>query len=293
MKVRIGLSFASVRGPQLPSLVDKVASCAVDSLWFSEQLTTPSIEPMTGMAYALARTDRLKVGAGLAVLPGRNPVLFAKQLASLSSLAPRRVLPVVGVRPYRRSEWDAFPVPAGLRGAVFDEALLLLRRLLSEPNVTFQGEFFTVREFGLGELPASPLDIWLGGASPAALRRIARLGDGWLGGMITPEEAAAGIEIINEEADLAGRRIDPEHFGLMLQMSLDGLAPSQVEALRAYRPDVDPAELMPVGWDAARDAIEDFVKVGISKFVVYPAVPPASAGLFVDAFARELMPLQT
>jgi len=80
------------------------------------------VAPSTGMTYALARTARLKVGMGVSVLPGRHPVLVAKQLATLAGLAPGRVLPVFGLRPARSAERDLFPVPPGQRGAVFDES---------------------------------------------------------------------------------------------------------------------------------------------------------------------------
>ena len=78
------------------------------------------------MAYALSRTTSLKVGTGVAVLPGRSPILVAKQLVSLARLAPKRVLPVFGLSPARPSERVAFPVPKGQRGAVFDESLELV-----------------------------------------------------------------------------------------------------------------------------------------------------------------------
>ena len=102
------------------------------------------------MTYALARTSRLKVGTGVAVLPGRHPVLVAKQLATLAGLAPRRVLPVFGLKPARPAELAAFPVPPGRRAAVFDESLTLIRLLLSQENVTFQGEFFAVEDASVG-----------------------------------------------------------------------------------------------------------------------------------------------
>src|SRR5258708_2435586 len=93
-------------------------------------------EPLIGMAHALSRTERLKVGTGVSVLPGRHPVLVAKQLASLAGLAPGRVLPVFGLRPARRNERDLFPVPAGQMAAVFDESLELLRLLLRHDTVS-------------------------------------------------------------------------------------------------------------------------------------------------------------
>src|SRR5271156_3305825 len=160
MKVRIGVSLGSAGGPdQFVAAVDLLEQAGVDSLWLPENVYSPLVEPFTGMAFALSRTSRLKVGTGISVLPGRNPVLVAKQLASLAGLAPGRVLPVFGLQPAQPAERDLFEVPPGRRAAVFDEALTLIRRLLTEETVTFEGQFFTVTGAHIGPLPAKPLDI--------------------------------------------------------------------------------------------------------------------------------------
>jgi probable F420-dependent oxidoreductase len=293
MKVRIGVGFAGVAGEGLSGLVKRVGQLGIDSLWLSEQLSSTSVDPMMGMAWALARTNRLKVGTGVAVLPGRNPAVFAKQLASLAALAPGRVLPVVGLGPARAAERSAFPVPPGRRGDVFDEALTVVRRLLTEDAVTHHGEFFQLDGIGIGERPARPLDLWLGGAAPAALRRIGRLGDGWLASLVTPAEAAAAIEVINATAAEAGREVDQEHFGVSLRVAFAEPPAAQLDAIRLRRPDADPGVLIPVGWDAARAVIADYVAAGVTKFVVYPMVRPDALPGFLDAFPAELMPLQT
>src|SRR5579862_165352 len=164
MKVRIGISLGPAGIPgQFADAVDQLEQAGVDSLWLSELVYSPLVDPFTGMAFALSRTRQLKVGTGVSVLPGRHPVLVAKQLASLAGLAPRRVLPVFGLRPAQDHERDLFPVPDGQRAAVFDESLTLLRRLLREERVSFEGEFFTVKDASIRPLPATPLDIWLGG----------------------------------------------------------------------------------------------------------------------------------
>src|SRR6202012_5974192 len=133
--------------------VGRLEETGVDSLWISELVFWPRVEPFIGMAHALARTSRLKVGTGVAILPGRHPVLVAKQLASLAALAPGRVLPAFGLQPARADERVLFPVPAGRRGAVFDESLELLRLLLREESVSFTGQYFTVEGARFGALP--------------------------------------------------------------------------------------------------------------------------------------------
>src|SRR5229473_8159162 len=217
MKVRIGVSLGAAGVPaQFSAAVDHLEAAGVDSLWLPEMVYGSLVDPFIGMAHALARTSQLKVGTGVAVLPGRHPVLVAKQLASLAGLAPRRILPVFGLRPARPGELALFPVPAGRRGAVFDESLELLRLLLRQESVSFRGEFFAVEGASIGPRPAKPLDIWLGGSAPGALRRTGRLGDGWLASLLTPEEAAAGREAIQEAAAAAGREVEPDHFGMSL-----------------------------------------------------------------------------
>jgi probable F420-dependent oxidoreductase len=294
MKVRIGVSLgpAGVSG-QFAAAVDLLEQEGVDSLWLPENVYSPSVEPFTGMAFALSRTRRLKAGSGISVLPGRHPVLVAKQLASLAGLAPARVLPVFGLQPAQPAERLLFPVPDTKRAAVFDESLTLLRLLLTTESVTFHGEFFTVTEAKIGRPPAKPLDIWLGGSAPGGLRRVGRLADGWLGSLLTPAEAQQAVATINQAAADAGRHVDDDHFGLSLPVALDGSIPdAQIAAIRRRRPDTDPRLLVADGWDGAQRMIEQYVEAGLSKFVVRPAARFEPFGDFVDGFVKKLKPLQ-
>ena len=294
MKVRIGIALGAAAGPDgFAAAVDRLEEIGVDSLWLSEMVFGSMVEPLVGMTHALARTARLKVGTGVSVLPGRNPVLVAKQLASLAGLAPRRVLPVFGLQPARKRERALFPVPAGRRGAVFDESLELLRLLLCHEKVSFAGEFFVVEDAGVGPLPAEPLDIWLGGSAPGALRRVGRLGDGWLASFVTPEEARAGREAIQAAAAAAGREVDPEHFGISLAVAPNGLPAELISVVLQRRPDADPARLAASSWDDARRLVDEYVSAGISKFVIRPAAATLPQEEFIAGFASELMPLQT
>jgi probable F420-dependent oxidoreductase len=293
VKIRIGIGLGGAGGPDgFADAVDRLENAGIDSLWLPEMVYGQLVEPFIGMAHAVSRTSRLKVGSGLSVLPGRHPVLVAKQLVSLAALAPGRVLPVFGLRPARPSELALFVVPPGRRGAVFDESLALLRLLLRQEGVSLRGEFFSVEDASIGPLPAKPLDIWLGGSGAGALRRVGRLGDGWLASLLTPAEAAAGRQAIQESAEAAGREVDPDHFGLSLAVATDGVPAELMEAVRQRRPDTDPATLVAASWDDARRLIEAYVAAGISKFVIRPAATPASVGLFVEHFAREMLPLQ-
>jgi probable F420-dependent oxidoreductase len=300
MKVRIGVSLGPAGTPEaFADAVDLLEQAGVDSLWLPENVYSPLVEPFTGLAFALSRTRRLKAGSGISVLPGRNPVLVAKQLASLAGLAPGRVLPVFGLLPANPAERALFPVPDGKLAAVFDESLELLRLLLTAEKVTFDGEFFTVSDATVGSLPAKPLDIWLGGSAPAGLRRVGRLADGWLGSLLTPAEAGAAVGVIQDAAAEARREVEPDHFGLSLPVVLagngpgneHGIPPALLASIQRRRPDTDPAALVAAGWDGARRMIGQYVEAGLSKFVVRPATP-GPFGPFMDGFVRELIPLQ-
>jgi probable F420-dependent oxidoreductase len=292
MKVRIGISLGPYATPEgLAAAIGPLETAGVDSLWLSEVVYGDLVEPLIGMTHVLARTTRLKVGTGVAVLPGRHPVLVAKELASLAALAPRRVLPVFGLRPARGPEIVAFPVP-GSRAAVFDESLELLRLLLTQQSVSYSGRFFTVTEASVGPQPVKPLDIWLGGSAPEGLRRVGRFGDGWLGSFLTPAEAGAARRQIEDAADAAGREIESDHYGISL--AVGEVTPEFARSVERRRPGVDPASLLPRTWAELRARIEAYVDVGLSKFVVRAAAPAAAGSLqrFIDDFVAEMLPLQ-
>lgn len=293
MKIRFGVGLGADRGPdQLAEIVDHLEDAHVDSLWFSELVYSDLVDPIVGMAFTLARTTRMKVGTSVAVLPGRHPVLVAKQLASLAALAPKRVLPVFGLRSALPVERDLFVVPDGKRAAVFDESLRLLRIALREDNVDFAGDFFTVRGVRVLPKPQPPLDIWIGGATEAAFRRIGALGDGWLGSFLTPSEAGQARRAIISAADEAGREIEPDHYGINLAVG-DGDLPAPVlAAIRKRRPDLDPAELVAADWPTLHRRLDEYIAAGLTKFVIRPA-GGADTEKFLETFVSELTPRQT
>jgi probable F420-dependent oxidoreductase len=292
VKIRFGVGLGADTGPdQLADIVDHLETSGVDSLWFSELVYTPAVDPMVGMAYALARTTRLKVGTSVVVLPGRHPVLVAKQLASLAALAPKRVLPVFGLRSAIPAEREVFVVPDGERAAVFDESLRVLRSALVDDSATHAGRYFTVSAAAITPRPVPPLDIWLGGSAPAAFRRIGTLGDGWLGSFLTPAEARAGREAIERAAAQAGRQIEPDHFGISLAVvdGADGeISAELAAAARRRRPELDPGELIAADWDQLHRQLDAYIDAGLTKFVMRPAGRARLDG-FIDRFVTELV----
>jgi len=301
VKVRIGIGSVPLAGgpgpgPELVELVDELEARRIDSLWLADQASAPGIDPLVGMGFAVSRTRQLKAGTGVVVLPGRNPALVAAQLASLTALAPRRILPAFGVRSALAAERQLFPAPDGDRAALFDEALTVVRRLLSEQSVTHHGRFFHLDDASVAPLPPRPPDIWLGGRVPAALRRVGRLADGWLGSFVTPREAGAARAAIERAAAEAGREIEDDHYGTNIAVALPDASEAEVAAARERaarrRPDLDPAVAVPHGWAEARELVRRFVDEGITKFVVRPATPVTAWAGFLDRFADELRPVE-
>ena len=234
MKIRFGISLgANTPHDQLAGIIDHLESSGVDSLWFSELVYSPAVDPVVGMAYALARTEQLKVGTSVAVLPGRHPVLVAKQLASLAAIAPKRVLPVFGLRSAIPAEREVFTVPDGERAAVFDESLRVLRAALVDESASYSGRYFTVTAAAVMPRPTPPLDIWLGGSAPAAFRRIGTLADGWLGSFLTPDRGTGGPRGDRAGGREAGRQIEPDHYGISLAVADGELAGGVGRAVRA------------------------------------------------------------
>ncbi|MDL5160232.1 TIGR03854 family LLM class F420-dependent oxidoreductase [Actinomycetospora termitidis] len=300
MSVRLGIGAGPSRDDPAAATLELVDGCerrGIDSVWFPDRIAAPAVEPLIALGWAAGRTEHLKLGTGVVVLPGRNPAVVAHQLASLASLAPRRILPVFGLQPATPAERTMYPVDGG-RAAVFEEALTVVRRLLSEPVVTHHGRFFDLDEAVVEPRPVKPLDLWLGGLVPAALQRVGRLADGWLASFVTPTEAAAARRTIAEAADAAGRQVEDDHYGTNLLVLPDGASADDLSRARSSsahrRPDAeDPSRLVAADWTEARRLVGEFVEGGITKFVVRPAVAPRSWDEFLDGFAAELAPLQT
>src|SRR5499433_261624 len=283
MKIRIGVGAAGAAAnpDALAELVESIDEFAFDSLWLSEVLTGPVIDPVVGLAWAGASHPRVKLGT-TTLLPGRNVVRLAKQLASLDVLCRGRLLVTLVPGLTYAPERDAIGVEPKRRGVVIDEALPLLRRLWAGETVSYEGAVGSFRDVKLSPVPVQqPLEVWLGGTVPAALERCGRLSDGWLPSLCTPEEAAAK----------AGRTISPEHFGVSIGYATRPIDPATARTMAARRP--RSLELTPIGLPALRAAIERFIAVGFSKFVVRPVAAPASWRAELEALASAVADLQT
>jgi probable F420-dependent oxidoreductase len=301
MKVRVGygLGVAGLhRDDAFGEFVDALERHGFDSLWLSERLTGDAPDPLVGLAYAAGRSTRLKFGTSVLVVPGRNPIVLAKALASLDRLSNGRLLPAFGLGVADPAEQQGFGVARGERAAWFDEVVPLLRRLWLEDEVDHDGPRFHYERVRVRPKPVqTPPDVWLGGIAPSELRRVGRLGDGWLPSFVTPADVAAGRVQIEKAAAEAGRAIDAEHWGVLVPYVADGAGSGVPDAfisrVAARRPGVDPADLVPVGLEHVVAHLRRFVDEGFSKFVLIPLVEPASWDEELRVLASNVLPLET
>lgn len=169
--------------PPLLAGAELAEELGFDSGWVGDHLSfhPPVLDALVALAAVAARTERLVLGTGVLLLPMRQAVWTAKQLATVAALAPDRLLLGVGVGGENRAEFEAVGVPVEERGRRLDEGLEIVTRLLRGEAVDHPGPLLPTRSPALEPFPKVPPPLVVGGRSEAALRRAARTADGWLG----------------------------------------------------------------------------------------------------------------
>ena len=300
VKVRIGYGLGvrtRLNDSSFLEVVDTMENLRFDSLWLSERIGGEAPDPVVAMSMAAARTTHLKFGMSVMVLPGRNPVVLAKELATLDRMSNGRLLPAFGLGVADPHEQQAFGVERSQRAKMFNEALAVVRSCWMDESVTFHGNFYNYDNLRVEPKPLqTPPEVWLGGIAESELKRVGRLADGWLPSFVTPADADAGWKTVTAVASEHDRVIDPEHFGVLIPYVI-GEAPEQLLAgLKVRRPDLDDVSvLVPNSWDKLKALLHEFIAVGASKFVIIPLAEPSSVQEWNDHLAdaaTHLMPLQ-
>ena len=220
MSDRIGMGIANFPFSDVKTLwrwIDLCEDAGVDSIWQTDRLISPQpmLESMTFMAALAAGTEKLKFGMNVVVVGFRDPLVLAKQCATIDFLSNGRLLPAFGVGGPIAPEWRVTNRPLAGRGPIADEALTLISRLWNEESVTFHGEHFHYTDAVMEPKPVQrPLPLWIGGASKAAIRRTAQIGTGWVAGVQGADEVGPVIQKIKAALAEAGRTdYEPDHFG--------------------------------------------------------------------------------
>lgn len=280
MSIAVGLGLADFPFSGAAAYWRWVAQCedgGVDSLWQTDRLVSrhPILECMTALAALAGATRRLKFGMNVASVALRDPLLLAKQCATIDVLSAGRMLPAFGIGTARAPEWKATSRDTKARGKRTNEGLEIIRRLWSEESVDFEGEFYRYRGASISPRPVQKtLPLWLGGSSEAAIRRTGRFGTGWQGAFETPDETAAVIAAIKRAAADAGRRVPDDHYGAAFAFRYGTWDDEPVaRSAAAYRERLgrDPARAIVCGGsDDIVRRIEAYVAAGVSKFILRP-----------------------
>lgn len=280
MSIGVGLGTAEFPFTEVKSFWRWVAMCDdsnVNSLWQTDRMVSrqPFLECLTTLAAIAGATKRIKFGMNVASAGIRDPLILAKQCATIDLLSGGRLLPAFGIGNITAPVWTATGRKTKGRGARTDEALDIIKQLWDGEPLTVTGEFFHYENATISPRPVQKkFPFWIGGSSPAAIRRTARVGTGWLAGLDTPTKIAPVIAAIRAATKEAGRTIDDDHYGAGFPFRFgswdDDVTKNAVDAY-AVRKKGDPQEYMGIG--GADEIIERacaYIDAGVSKFVLRP-----------------------
>jgi alkanesulfonate monooxygenase SsuD/methylene tetrahydromethanopterin reductase-like flavin-dependent oxidoreductase (luciferase family) len=209
--------------PLNPEVVGSTAEWAeaqgFDAVWAGDHIVHPwhFLESLTSLTFAAARTRKIRIGTCVLLLPMRQLSLVGAQIATLSTLSAGRFDLGIGIGGEWPREWQAANVPTSERGARLDEALPLLRRLFAGETIDFEGRFNSFAGVSFSPTPP-PIPFLLAGRAPAALDRVGRQGDGWMGFFLTPNGFRRDSALIDEARERAGRTGTPFRRGMLLNL---------------------------------------------------------------------------
>jgi alkanesulfonate monooxygenase SsuD/methylene tetrahydromethanopterin reductase-like flavin-dependent oxidoreductase (luciferase family) len=251
---------------------------------------------LTDAASVVTANDALDVYLAVYLLVLRHPLLVARQLLTVAQLAPGRLSLGVGIGGDDRREVAACGVDPRTRGRRMDEALGLLRRLLTGAEVSHDGEFFSLDHAAIRPVLDSPVPLVVGGRSDAALRRAGRLGDGWLGIWVSARRCAEAIEAVAAHAKDAGRPDVDWRHGMTFWCAF-GTAEAQARARVAavmegfYRVQFASFErYVPVGTAAeVAEQVAPYINAGCSTLNFIPFAGSDEEGIDAVAEVRQIL----
>jgi len=300
--LRIGLFPAALQvdgGPALDALLRRVVDADIDHLCVGDHVSFFVGAGSDGLITAtslLAAQPELPVYVGLYLLPLRHPVLVARQLATLSEIAPGRLTLGVGVGGEDPHEIEVCGVDPKTRGRRMDECLRVLRGLADGAPFTFEGDFFSLQDAVIAPAPTPRTPLVVGGRSDAAVRRAALLGDGWLAIWVSPQRYATALELHTSLAGEAGRDTSAfEHalnvwcgFGRTREAARQPLA-TQMQAF--YQMPFEPFErYSPHGTpEQVAERLSPYLDAGCSAFNVIPCADDPDEALAAVGELRRLL----
>ena len=205
----------------------------------------------------------------------RDPLVLAKQCATIDFLSQGRMLPAFGIGSGRAPEWQATGRSTKGRGKRTDEALDIISQLWRGEPVTLNGDYYQYKNAVISPLPTqTKLPLWIGGSSEAAIKRTARIGTGWQAGLESPREAGLAKKAIVEALKERGRHIDDDHYGtgffFYFGKASDDIAQRELARFSQLAPGKDLRHTVAIGTEQIHQRISDYANEGISKFILRP-----------------------
>lgn len=256
---------------QVLALGPEAEQMGYDSIWVMDHLFNtgyirerledrPYYHPMAMLSYMSATTSRVTLATSVLVLPYHNPVELAKYAATLDQMSGGRVTLGVGVGAMTE-EFEALGIPMERRGSLTNECINLMRELWANTKPEYHSRNWNFSDLYFSPKPTQPsIPLWVGGSSPGALRRTARMGDGWHPTGLSPEDFAIGRSEIASLAAAAGRDPADITMSARIEVEVHGGPSSQRAASRARLPGDD--------MGALRAGMEAYGEVGVEHFVL-------------------------
>jgi probable F420-dependent oxidoreductase len=287
--MRIGVSLLNNWGIEdaqaLVGLATRAEALGFDSVWVHDHVFNvghvfdriggrPYYEPLTLLSFVAARTQRVRLGTSVLVLPYHHPIRLAKTAATLDVLSEGRLIMGIGVGAIE-NEMEAMGTAFKERGAFTDEAIAVMRTLWRDEDPRFDGRYSRFAGMKFSPKPVQkPIPIVIGGVSRAAIRRAARAGDGWQPLGMSPEALAQGMTTLREEARAAGRDVATIPVSIALSLA----APRAGRFALGTEPD-----------EIARHA-QAFAALGVDTLIVSGNTSdPGEARIAMETVARALL----
>jgi probable F420-dependent oxidoreductase len=265
-----------------------------DSVWVSEHIfnvsyvydrigSKPYYEPLTMLSYVAAMTKRVTLGTSVLVLPYHNPIRLAKVAATLDVISAGRLILGVGVGVIQQ-ELQTMGSPFAERGAITDEAIAVMKTLWTQDDPQFDGRYhrFSGMKFSPKPLQRPHIPLLIGGVSRAAIRRAARVGNGWHPNGLEPKELAQKMGELRGQAQAAGRDVSEIPISVRLDMGTPRAARGNTTESR-YSLGTDPAEVV--------DKVNAFASLGIAELIISPTTEnPADIQRAMEIFAQVAIP---
>jgi probable F420-dependent oxidoreductase len=287
MDMKIGLCLPNLGGKISTDSMVKLGTLAdelgFDSMWTADHIIATKenanpygyvLESLVSLAFLAAKTERINLGTSILVVPQRNPILVAKQVAAIDVLSHGRVILGIGAG-WIEPEFDLLGEDFGNRGRRLDEYINLMRAVWGGKLINFSGEFYKLNDAVSMPRPKKLVPLWIGGNSTAAIDRASRIGDGWQPIDITPSQLEQGVRRIGETK----RKISIS-ANLRLALGRKGAKNStRAQAPLAGTP------------DEVIDEVEDYVRAGLHHLALkLPAVDAGSFSRAMRTISKEILP---